>query len=791
MPTSGNIGALVTISGSGFGFPQGYSTVGFGSVIATPTQWSQDSIVVPVPTGAVTGPIVVYAGGQASNAVQFTVSGSSSGGAGTISGSVTQSDGVTAISGAAVTVLQGNAVVGTTATSASGSYSLPNLSAGTYSVQASAFGYGAVQQSSVSVTANQATTENFALAGQTTINYTYDALGRLTGVADPVNGAATYSYDAVGNILSIGRAGAGQVSILNFNPSTGLVGSTVTISGSSFSANPQQDSVTFNGTAATVTSATTTQLVVTVPTGATTGPIAVTAPSGTATSNVPFTVTNSASGPTITSFQPAMASPGGSVTLTGSGFDVAANDIVAFNGVSAFVSAASPTSISTTVPTNALSGPILVTTPLGTSATTSNFYVVPTGYGSGQVDFTGQMTVGGAPYTGTISNSGDIGILLFNGSQGQELDLNVSNSSIASGNITILNPDGSTLVQSAISTSNASIATLPIPASGIYTIIVASSGSAGSLTLNLSQVSLPFIASGTPQAITFTASGQSTQFTFTGLAGQTASVQLSNSTFCSQVKVLNPDGSTLMSGGTCGSSYVVGPITLPTSGGYTVVVSGNSGTATLLLSLFNNQKLLAVSGTATAIQINIPGQNVQMAFLGTAGQLISVQLSNSTFCSQVSVLNPDGSTLMSGGNCSSNIFVGPATLPSSGAFTVVIGAGGATGSANVLLSLFSDQTGQISSGISVPITINIPGQNVQLSFTGTTGQSASLQLSNSTFCSQLSILNPDGSTLVSGGNCGGNVSVGPATLQSSGTYMVIVAASNGATGTANVNLTLQ
>jgi YD repeat-containing protein len=691
-PTSGIAGALVTISGSGFGFPQGYSSVGFGTVIAAPTQWSKNTIVVPVPTAAVTGPVVVYAGGQASNAVQFTVSGSSSGAAGTISGSVTQSNGITPIVGATVNVLQGSAVVGATSTLSTGTYSFTNLSAGTYSVQASAFGYGAAQQSGVSVVANQTTTENLALPGQSAINYTYDALGRLTGVTDPVNGAAAYSYDAVGNILSISRASAGQVSILNFTPESGGVGSTVTISGTSFSANPLQDSVSFAGTAATVTSATTSQLVVTVPAGANTGPVGVTAPSGSATSSTPFTVAAGVSGPSISSFAPTMADPGGTVTLTGTGFDVMTNDVVRFNGVSAYVSAASPTSISTTVPTGALSGPISVTTPYGTSSTTANFLVVPAAYVPSQVDFTGQLSVGGTPYTGTITNGLDIGILLFNGTEGQELDLHLSNSSISSATIEILNPDGSTLLQNAIGTGNADIDTQPIPASGIYTILVIGSvGSTGNLTLTLSQISLPSITSGTSQPVTLSSSGQTAQFTFAGTIGQMASVQISSSTFCSQITVLNPDGSTLMSGSNCAGSYIVGPTKLPSSGAYTLVIAGSNGatgSASVLLTLFNNQTGQISSGPTVPEAINIPGQSIQLSFIGTAGQSATALLSNSTFCSGLTILNPDGSTLTSGSNCAGTYSIGPVALPSSGAYTLVIaGSNGATGTASVTLTL--------------------------------------------------------------------------------------------------------
>src|SRR6478672_2219028 len=72
-PTSGAVGAVVTITGSGFGSPQGTSTVKFNGTTASPTSWSTTSITVPVPSGATTGNVVVTVSGKASNGILFTV----------------------------------------------------------------------------------------------------------------------------------------------------------------------------------------------------------------------------------------------------------------------------------------------------------------------------------------------------------------------------------------------------------------------------------------------------------------------------------------------------------------------------------------------------------------------------------------------------------------------------------------------------------------------------------------------------------------------------------------------
>jgi hypothetical protein len=74
-PTSGTVGSSVIITGTNFGATQGTSAVTFNGTVATVTSWSATSITATVPSGASTGNVVVTVGGQASNGVNFTVTG--------------------------------------------------------------------------------------------------------------------------------------------------------------------------------------------------------------------------------------------------------------------------------------------------------------------------------------------------------------------------------------------------------------------------------------------------------------------------------------------------------------------------------------------------------------------------------------------------------------------------------------------------------------------------------------------------------------------------------------------
>jgi YVTN family beta-propeller protein/YD repeat-containing protein len=128
-----------------------------------------------------------------------------------------------------------------------------------------------------------------------TFDNIHSTLGGLTFdlcVADTAPTGAT-TIDVVGLTTSSVPLTVAQEPpvITGFSPTSGAAGDTVTISGHGFDAVPAGNTVRFNGTPASVTSATPTSLATRVPDGAQTGPISVTTAGGTATSTQAFTVT--------------------------------------------------------------------------------------------------------------------------------------------------------------------------------------------------------------------------------------------------------------------------------------------------------------------------------------------------------------------------------------------------------------------------------------------------------------------------------------------------------------------
>ena len=111
----------------------------------------------------------------------------------------------------------------------------------------------------------------------------------LSGITQDTNGTL-YGENSAG-----GSGGKGTIYALNVGlgpfvetqPTMGQVGSAVVILGTNLTGTT---SVTFNGTSATFSVVSDTEITTTVPTGATTGPVQVTTLSGTLTSNVVFRV---------------------------------------------------------------------------------------------------------------------------------------------------------------------------------------------------------------------------------------------------------------------------------------------------------------------------------------------------------------------------------------------------------------------------------------------------------------------------------------------------------------------
>jgi large repetitive protein len=351
-------GTSVTISGYGFTVASGVS---FGGTAAASYTVSSDTSIAAVSPaeGAGTVDVTVTSGGGTSatgSADQFTFVAAPS-----VSG---VSPNVGPVSGGTSVTITGANFTGASGVYFGGTYALFTVNSDT------------------SITATSPVGE-----GPDSVDVTVTTIGG-TSATSP---ADQFTYLAAPTVTS-------------FTPSSGPVGTNVSITGSGFTG---ATAVTFNGTAsASVTVNSDTSINATVPSGATTGPIAVIAPGGTGTSTSDFTVT--AGVPVVSSFTPSSGPVGTSVSITGSGFTGATQ--VTFNGKSASFTVNSDASISATVPSGATTGKIAVMGPGGTGTSSSNFTVTAlpkpptiTGFSPTSGYPGSKVTITGTNFTGATS----------------------------------------------------------------------------------------------------------------------------------------------------------------------------------------------------------------------------------------------------------------------------------------------------------------------------------------------------------------------------------------------------
>jgi hypothetical protein len=331
-PNFGPIGAAVTISGSNFGVTQGSSTVTFNGTSATPSSWSNTTMVVPVPLGATTGPVVVAVGGQASNGATFTVGdiyhlhaeASSTAGlmqlkmagpdvaANSVSAVMTGKTGDQLIKAFDTQINDPNSI-GTIPSGSTLSFTLwmrKSVTAGTMTPRAKLYlnnATGALLCTATTTTTlavSTSTPTKYVLTCPTTANVTIATTDRLylwVGVNISISttksvtayahleGALNSNYDSYIVVPLPTNTGP---KIIALSPSSGSAGTSVTISGSGFGATQGTSTVSFNGITATPTAWSLTSITAPVPVGAATGPVIVTV-SGIMSNGITFTVVSS------------------------------------------------------------------------------------------------------------------------------------------------------------------------------------------------------------------------------------------------------------------------------------------------------------------------------------------------------------------------------------------------------------------------------------------------------------------------------------------------------------------
>jgi YD repeat-containing protein len=482
----------------------------------------------------------------------------------------------------------------------------------------------------------------------------------------------------------------------------------------------------------------------------------------------------------VLDFTPKFGVEGISVAVYGTGFSTnPSENIVSFNGAPATISSSSLTEIIVTVPVGATTGPITVTTPLGTVMTTSifTFLQLPT-----ITDFT--------PEGGSAGSSVII--------SGTNFETFPRDSEIKFNGVSAL----ATSV-----TSTEIVALVPLTATTGRISVTTSAGTATSdRDFFVPPVGYPNVTVAGPIAFgelkNFTlSSGKAALFVFQGTAGHIFSLNLFNASFSffADVSILAPDDSVLVPPTPTDFIYrglFIEPLSLPATGTYKILVDTSRQFASGSVSLQIFDVPADATGTIifpgeASITNTVPGQNSRLTFTGTAGDRVNI-VGNVTPVGQseagafLSVYRPDGSLLVSPRFMSRTsvfgqqpAFIDNLLLPSDGIYSILVDPSYAdlvTSTVSVTGPPPDVVTTIVPGGAAVTVT-TIVGQNARATFDGTAGQRVSLGFSNVSIpVSRVSILNPSNGTMVfdfiySGGSVRFFDTL---TLPTTGTFTVLV-----------------
>ncbi|MFI6567073.1 RHS repeat-associated core domain-containing protein [Streptomyces sp. NPDC050534] len=646
-----------------------------------------------------------------------------------------------------------------------------------------------------------------AAAESTTDNavYAYDAAGRLVGVSDPDGETARYRYDEAGNRLGIDRYASSTLSVLSVVPVRAAAGAKVTLSGTGFSPTAASNAVTFGGKAATVTSASVTRLVVSVPADAVSGKVAVTVAGKSVEAAESFTV--APSGPTLSKIEPASGVTGDQVVLTGTGFAAAATDnVVRFNGIVAEIKARTSTSLTVEVPPNARTGRVELATPDG-SATAPSDFTVTADASEALFDTTMRASVTDTdPSQVAVVTAGHKARILFDADRGDAIGFGLQGATFSAlADISLVSPQGTTVSASNFSGTSADWEALNLPETGTYQFVIDPRGSTdtGSVAVFLSKPVGEAVAFDGPTVTTsLSRMGQDGAWSFTAAQGESLSVGVDATAMSSYTRcyVYRPDG---MQGDYLpvpnGDSNSLDVDSLPQAGQYTLRCdpdAGGTGSVKVAISHYVQGGTLDPAGPSTTLDLARPGQDGVASFTVQAGDHVSLGATGTTIPSYavLEIHGPGDSYLTSFTSAPGRDADWDSdALAAAGTYTVrITGRKLDTGKVTLTLSKPSEAGALTVGGAAAKATASRPGQDIHATFSAQAGDDLSLGLAANTFTKSLSVtvVAPSGTKVVSGRlvSAGASGTIALTDVPESGTYQVQISPSSLATGTVDLTL---
>ena len=450
----------------------------------------------------------------------------------------------------------------------------------------------------------------------------------------------------------------------------------------------------------------------------------------------------------------------------------------------------------------------------------------------------GGTLINGANHSGAISTAGEVDTWTFTATAGTAIVVDIGETG---GNtafvpwIRLFGPSGSIVAGGNNWGALAAQIAVTAPATGTYTVLVASADSGnddvGTYVLTSVRTAGPYFITPGDQGGALTNGGNHVgaihvgdldPWTFAATAGDTVLLNIGetgpNSAFVPWIRVFGPTGALVAGGNNWGDLAAQVAITAPLTGIYTVVVStadsGNDDAGTYVLTMIQTPGAFTVPVGDEGGSLTNGGNHAGALHLGdldawtlnaTAGETVVVNIgetgANSPFVPWIRVYGPTGA-LVAGGNNWGDLAAQVAIIaPSTGIYTVVVSTADsgndATGTYQITAVHLAappvvssgDEGGALTNGGNHTGTIHL-GDLDPWTITATAGETIIANIgetgANSAFVPWIRVYSPTG-TLVAGGNNWGDLAaqvavVAPAT----GNYTILVSTAdsgNDAVGT--------
>jgi hypothetical protein len=321
---------------------------------------------------------------------------------------------------------------------------------------------------------------------------------------------------------------------------------------------------------------------------------------------------------------------------------------------------------------------------------------------TGQVDFArgaarGQLFAdggdwGGIPFTVRLSKADEKQTVQFDGTQGQQVYVDVLTTLLNScGSLQLRAPDGTEIRSGCMINGIGELDATTLPATGKYSITVEARGAPGEARLRVitfkDQVGT--ITPDSPATLVhLDRPGMIGKFTFTGRKDQKVFVDFFGASMpnqCGGLVLRPPAGGEIRGGCIINGDGELDGTVLPADGTYTIEVNpSDRAVGDVYMRLYNvidQHGTIAVNGPEVIAKIAQPGAAAYFTFTGTAGQRIFVDAAAATLANQCGVLDlqdPDGGPTI--GGCIINGSGGLAerdgyVLPKTGTYTLIVDPG--------------------------------------------------------------------------------------------------------------------